>query len=268
MRRRLPVRLAAGAARLWPVPVAVVLWEVAARRAQAVYFPPPSQIAARLHEMWFSGPAGRLFLTDDALVHVLPSLGRLLLGWALACAAGIAAGVALGRSATLSQYLGPLIHFGRTLPPPVLLPYFLLLFGVGTPTQLAAIVFGVVWPVLVNSIEGARHIDRQYLETAQAFGISRRQRLTRIILPGAMPKIFAGLRLSVALALIMMVVSELLGGTEGVGYRLLIAQGEVDIPTMWSATLLLGLLGIAFNAAFLAVERRVLRWHRAARAEA
>jgi ABC-type nitrate/sulfonate/bicarbonate transport system permease component len=260
-------RVAVRAGRLWPVPVALIVWEVTTRQAEAVYFPPPSRIVLRLHEIWFSGPAGRLFLTDDAVAHVLPSLGRLLFGWALACVIGIAAGVALGRVATLSEYLNPLIHFGRSLPPPVLLPYFLLLLGVGTPTQLAGIVFGVVWPVLINSMDGARHIDRHYLDTARVFGFSRRERLTRVILPGAAPKIFAGLRLSVALALIMMIISELLGSTEGVGYRLLIAQSEVDIPTMWSAILLLGTLGIAFNAAFLAVERRVLRWHHAARAE-
>ncbi|MCG5219077.1 ABC transporter permease subunit [Streptosporangium soli] len=250
--------------RLWIVPVALAVWELAAREARAVYFPPPSGIALHVYELWFSGPPARLFLTDDAVAHILPSLGRLLLGWSAACLLGVVAGVALGRSARLSQYLSPLIHFARSLPPPVLLPVFLVLVGVGTPLQLAGIVFGVVWPVLINSIDGARYIDRQYLDTAQVFGLSRRERLTRVILPAAAPKIFAGLRLSVALALIMMIISELLGSTEGVGYRLLIAQSQLDILTMWAATLLLGVLGILFNAAFLAVERRVLGWHRAA----
>jgi ABC-type nitrate/sulfonate/bicarbonate transport system permease component len=252
--------------RLWLVPVALLVWEFAALRAQAVYFPPPSRIVTRLHEMWFSGPPTRLFLTDDATRHLVPSLGRLLLGWALACLLGVAAGVALGRSPRLRAYADPLIHFSRSVPPPALLPIFLVLFGVGTPMNLAAIVFGVLWPVLINTIDGARYIDPTYLDTARVFGLTRGQRLARVILPAAAPQIFAGLRLSVALALIMMIVSELIGSTEGIGYRMLVAQSEVDIPSMWAGTMLLGVLGIVLNTTFLWFERRALAWHHGTRA--
>ncbi|WP_433253438.1 ABC transporter permease [Streptosporangium sp. CA-135522] len=248
-------------ARWWIVPATLAAWELLTRRAQAVYFPPPTVIVTRLHEMWFSGPATRLFLTDDALGNVLPSLGRLLLGWSVACLAGIVAGVTVGRSTRLSDYAGPLIQLGRSIPPPALLPIFLLLFGVGSPMQVAAIVFGVTWPVLINSVDGARYVDRGYLETAQVFGVNRVRRLLLVILPAAAPKIFAGLRLSVSLALIMMIVSELVGSTEGIGYRMLVAQSELDIPSMWSAITLIGLLGFVLNTAFLRVERRVLAWH-------
>lgn len=137
--------------------------------------------------------------------------------------------------------------------------------GVGTPLQLTAIVFGVSWPVLLNALDGARHVDRRYLEAAQVFGVSRMERLTRVILPAASPKIFAGLRISVALALIMMIVSEYVGSTEGVGYRMLIAQSQVDVLSMWTAIVLLGLLGLVLNTAFLRFERRMLVWHRGAR---
>ncbi|MFI6881786.1 ABC transporter permease [Streptosporangium canum] len=248
-------------ARWWSVPVALAGWELLTRWARAVYFPPPSVIAARLHEMWFSGPATRLFLTDDALGDVLPSLGRLLLGWSTACLVGVVAGVAVGRSARLSEYAGPLIQLGRSIPPPTLLPIFLLLFGVGTPMQVAAVVFGVTWPVLINSADGARYVDRGYLEAAQVFGVNRGRRLLLVVLPAAAPKIFAGLRLSVSLALIMMIVSELVGSTEGIGYRMLVAQSELDIPSMWAAITLIGLLGYGLNTVFLRVERRVLAWH-------
>ncbi|MFC0865818.1 ABC transporter permease [Sphaerimonospora cavernae] len=257
------MRLLRGLARLWVVPVALAAWEVLTRLAQAPYFPPPSTIAARSHELWFSGPATRLFLSDEAVRHLLPSLWRLAVGWAGACLAGVLVGIAVGRSRRLAEYVNPLIHFGRSIPPPTLLPIFLVLFGVGTPTQLAAIVFGVLWPVLLNSVDGARDVDRQYLETAEVFHLSRGQRLWRIILPAAAPKVFAGLRLSVSLALVMMIISELVGSTEGIGYRML--QDALDIPAMWTAIVLIGVLGFVLNAAFVRAERWILAWHYSAR---
>jgi ABC-type nitrate/sulfonate/bicarbonate transport system permease component len=249
----------------WLLPVAAVLWEVATRQAQAVYFPPPSAIVARLHEMWFSGPPWRGFLTDEAFADLLPSLGRLAAGWAVASAVGVVAGLAIGRLSWLSAVVEPLLHFGRSVPPPTLLGVFLVFFKIGTPLQLAAIVYGVIWPVLINSADGARHVDRQYIETGQVYRLGRRDRLLRVILPAAAPKIFAGLRLSVSLALIMMVISELVASTEGIGHRMLEAQSEFDIPAMWAGIVLLGVLGILLNAAFIGVERSLLGWHRASR---
>ncbi|MFI6319591.1 ABC transporter permease [Nonomuraea sp. NPDC050556] len=244
--------------------LAIAGWQIASTSARAVYFPPPSVIVGRMHEMWFAGPLSQVFLTDEALRDLIPSLARLGAGWAVAVSAGIALGVALGRSATLSALVDPLVHFGRSVPPAALLPVFLLFFQVGTPMQLAAIVYGVVWPVLINAIDGARYVDVQYLETGRVFQLGAAQRLTRIILPAAAPKIFAGLRLSVSLALIMMVISELYASSEGIGHRMREAEGSFDIPAMWAGIVLLGLLGVLLNAVFLAVERRTLRWHRTA----
>lgn len=249
----------------WMPPLAVLAWEFVTRSVQATYFPPPSQIVVRLHEMWFSGPVARAFLTDEAFADVLPSLARLFAGWAMACVAGVLIGVALGRSSWLSGLVEPLLHFGRSVPPAALLPVFLVLFKIGTPMELASIVYGVIWPVLINSMDGARHVDRQYIETGTVYQLSAWHRLTRVILPAAAPKIFAGLRLSVSLALIMMIISELVGSSEGIGHRMLEAQSQFDIPAMWAGIVLLGLLGIVLNAAFLGVERAMLGWHTRAR---
>ncbi|MET9344849.1 ABC transporter permease subunit [Nonomuraea sp. NPDC003804] len=242
----------------WLLPVAAVAWETATRAIGAVYFPPPSTILARMHEMWFAGPPAHLFLTEEAGGDLLPSLARLAAGWAVAAAAGVALGLVLGRSRWLAALVEPLIHFGRSVPPAALLPVFLVFFRVGTPIQLAAIVYGVLWPVLINSMDGARYANRQYLDTAQVFGLRR----WPIVLAAAGPKIFAGLRLSVALALIMMVISELYASSEGIGHRMREAEGSFDIPAMWAGIVLLGVLGVVLNGVFLAVERRALRWHR------
>ncbi|WP_433443413.1 ABC transporter permease [Nonomuraea sp. CA-141351] len=245
--------------RLWLVPVVLIGWELLARSVGNPYLPAPTVIVTRTYDMWFSGP---YVLTEEAVDNFVPSLVRVAGAWCVAVIVGVSLGVALGRSAGLADYVEPLIEFGRAVPPPAMLPVFLVLFQMGTQVQVATIVFGIVWPILLNSIDGARNLDNLQIETAVVFGVSARLRLTRIILPGASPKIFAGLRLSVSLALILMVISELKGSTEGIGYLLNLAGNNADMPAIWACVLVLGVLGFTFNSLFLMVERRVLSWHR------
>ncbi|TYB67262.1 ABC transporter permease [Nonomuraea sp. PA05] len=246
------------------IPVVLVVWELAARAIGDTDFPPPTTIVVRMYELWFSGPVSTVFLTDDAIDNILPSLGRMFGGWVLAAAIGIVAGMLLGRSRAATDYVDPLIEFGRAIPPPLLLPALIVIFQDSLATQLATITFGVVWPVLLNSIDGARAVDRTYTETATVFNLSRAQRLRVVVLPAASPKIFAGLRLSLSLALILMVISELIGGSDGIGYQLLQAQRSFDGAGVWAAIALLGILGYLVNSLFVLAERRVLVWHRQA----
>jgi ABC-type nitrate/sulfonate/bicarbonate transport system permease component len=235
-------------------------WQAVTSAVRDPYFPTPVAILEKMHELWFSGPASHLFLTGNATGNILPSLGRLLAGWAIGGAIGVVVGLVLGRSRTALDYVDPLINFGRALPAPALLPLFLVLFKIGTPVQLATIVFGVVWPVLLNTIHGAQSVDPLQVETAQAFGTPRVRRLYAVTLPAALPKIFAGLRISLALSLVLMVISELVGATNGIGRQFLEASHSFDLPATWAWIVLLGILGNLLNWAFLAVERRALSW--------
>jgi ABC-type nitrate/sulfonate/bicarbonate transport system permease component len=241
---------------------AVAAWQLATDMAGSPYFLPPSAIGPAMYHQWFSGPAGHGWLTSDATANLLPSVGRMLAGWVIAAAAGIVLGLAIGRLPLLADLVEPVVHFARAVPPPVLVPVFLFAFNIGTPMELAAIIFGVIWPVLVNSIDGARHVHPGHLETARAFRIPPVTRLVRIIAPSAAPQILAGLRLSLALALVMMIVSEFVGSTNGIGREMLQDQSLFDVPGMWGVIVLLGLLGLLLNAAFGLVERRVLAWQR------
>jgi ABC-type nitrate/sulfonate/bicarbonate transport system permease component len=254
--------------RLLVAAAAVTGWQLGTKAASDPYFLPPAQIASGMYHRWLDGPASHLWLTADATANLLPSLGRMLGGWAIAAAAGIALGVAIGRLPLLADLAEPLVHFGRAVPPPALVPVFLFVFKIGTPMEVAAIAFGVIWPVLVNSIDGARHVDAGYAETARAFRLSPAQRLRRVILPGAAPKICAGLRLSLALALVMMIISEFAGSTDGIGNEMLTAQSTFDIPLMWQVIVLLGVLGIVLNALFALAERHILAWQRLPQAAA
>ncbi|MFD0854496.1 ABC transporter permease, partial [Actinomadura adrarensis] len=197
---------------------------------------------------------------------ILPSLGRLALGLGLSAVAGIALGIVLGRSERAMAYLNPVLQFARVIPPPTMVPVFAVLFAFGTQMQVASIVFSAVWPILLNTADGAHSVDPLQEDTARVFRLSRVERLRYLIVPSALVKIFAGLRLALSLSLILMVFSELLPGTSnGLGYQLTNAQSQSDVPTVWSVIVLLGMLGYVLNTILLAVERRVLVSHRGER---
>jgi ABC-type nitrate/sulfonate/bicarbonate transport system permease component len=243
----------------------VAAWEAGTRAARSPDFPTPSAIVARMYRLWFSGPASDAFLTSAARENIVPSLARMAVGLAASIVVGVGLGLALGRSERVFAYLDPMFQFARVIPPPTLVPVFIALFSLGTQMQVASIIFSAVWPILLNTTDGARSVDELQMATARAFRLSAAERLTKIIFPSVLPKIFAGLRLSLSLSLILMVFSELLPGTaNGIGFELVDAQSRSDLTTMWSAIVLLGILGYALNAILLMVERRTLAWHRTA----
>ena len=179
--------------------------------------------------------------------------------------AGVALGLAIGRSRWAYDVLNPVLQFMRAIPPPMLVPVFIVVFSLGPQMQIASIVFSVLWPVLLNAAAGARAVEGLQMDTAQVFRLTALQRLRFIVVPSALPKIFAGLRLALSLSLILMVFSELQpGAADGIGFQLQEATTRFDYETVWAAIVLLGLLGYLLNVALLAVERRVLAWHRSA----
>ncbi|MEW1654023.1 ABC transporter permease [Streptomyces sp. NPDC093707] len=254
------VRPALGHLLRWPVlALAVGAWELAARTRGSIFFPPPSRIARHAYDLWFSGPVSHLFLTDTAFDTIGPSLGRMAAGFALAAVAGITLGTAIGRSRRAYALCDSVLQFARAVPPPALVPVFVVLLDFGTPMQIASIVFSAVWPLLLNTAEGARNTDPLRLEVAAVLRLTPAERLRYVILPSALPRIFAGLRLSLSLALILMVFSELLPGTEnGIGFLLTDAQSRSDLLTVWAVLALLGTLGHLLNTGLLAIERRLL----------
>ncbi|MFJ3668946.1 ABC transporter permease [Streptomyces sp. NPDC090106] len=239
--------------------VAVAGWELAARAHGSVYFPPPGRIAEHMYRLWFSGPVRHAFLTGAAVDDILPSLARMATGFALAAVAGIALGLAIGRSRRAHALCDPVLQFARAVPPPALVPVFVVLFDFGTPMQIASIAFSAVWPVLINTAEGARATDPLRLDVAAVLRLNPLERLGLLVLPSALPRIFAGLRLSLSLSLVLMVFSELLPGTaDGIGFTLTDAQSRSDLLTVWAALVLLGALGHLLNTGLLAVEKRLV----------
>jgi ABC-type nitrate/sulfonate/bicarbonate transport system permease component len=252
------VRAGGVALRMSALVALAVAWQLLAWLADdPVSWPAFSAVVGRLWEAWVTDPAA----WTDAIA---PSLARLIAGWGGAVVVGISLGTVVGLSSTVRDYLGPTIQFLRAIPPPALLPLFIVLLGIGDGMKAAIIGFGAVWPILLNTADGVASVEPLQRDTARAYRIGFRDELLRIVLPAAAPKIFAGLRISLSIAVILMVISEMVATVDGVGFALVQAQRSFRTLDVWAAILVLGIIGVALNAALAAVEGRALRWHRGA----
>ena len=232
--------------------VLLALWWVLSANSTDFFFPPLSKILAALKDEWF-GP--RL------LADVVPSILRLLAGYAVAVVVAVALGVLIGTSRTVRGILEPVLEFFRAIPPPVLVPIFILLLGIGDGMKIIVIAFGCMWPILLNTVEGVRAVDSVLSDTARTYGITGAARLRRLVLPSASPQIYAGLRQGLSVAIILMVISELFAASNGLGFAVVQAQRSFAIPETWAGMLMLGLLGFLLAVLFRIVENRQLAWY-------
>ncbi len=201
------------------------------------------------------------FVQSAYAMQLVVTVQRMLLGLALACVAGVLIGVLIGWSEWLASRLDLTLTLVRYLPPAVMVPVVLLFFGKSDATVLSVIVFGAFWPVLLNTIDGVRGADPLLVEVARIYRFRPLDIAWKIILPMALPQIVVGMRLAVSVSLLATVVGEMLGGTDGLGYLILIAQRTFEYRDMYSGILVLGILGIVANGLFRLLERHVLHWH-------
>jgi ABC-type nitrate/sulfonate/bicarbonate transport system permease component len=241
------------------VPLAILAaWQVWTSTSASPYFPKLSTILVEFRDMW---------LFDDFRTHVVPSLVRILAGFGIAVVAGVAIGIPLGLSRWARSWCMPHVEWWRAMPPPALLPIsIILLHSIGDDQKIAFIAFFCLFPILLNTMDGVRGIDPTLIDTARSFNVPRSERIRRLVLPAALPQISAGMRTSLSLAVIIMVVAEYFSSTSGVGYVLLISKNTFQMAPMWAAILLIGILGYLLNVLFLLAERRILAWHRGWRA--
>jgi ABC-type nitrate/sulfonate/bicarbonate transport system permease component len=241
-----------------PIALVAILWAWTAQ-STTFYYPPLPDVLEKFRDTWVFERFGS---------DVWPSLRRMAIGYGVAVVIAVLLGTALGSSRWLRRACSPIVEFLRSIPPPALLPFAIVVIGVGDDMKVFIIAFVCLWPVLLNTIDGIQGIDPTLREIARVYGVSGRDRLLRMTLPAASPQIFAGMRLSLSLAVILMVISEMVASTNGIGFFVLQSQRSFAIPEMWSGILLLGILGYVLNLVFVIIERRVLAWHRGARASA
>src|SRR5690606_1607110 len=197
----------------------------------------------------------------DLADHVLPSLGRVVAGFGVTALVGIGFGLLLGTFHGIEPWVRPVIEFLRAVPPPLIVPVAMMIMGLSGNVVITVIVFGTLWPVLINTLDGASRVEPLYLDTARVFRSPRWVVLRSVVLPASLPTIMAGLRTALSISLIMLVLGEMLASSTGIGYLILTSQQTFDVPATYGGVLLLGLLGWTFDTLFVVIERRVLRWN-------
>ncbi|MFC8660652.1 ABC transporter permease [Streptomyces sp. NPDC057199] len=230
----------------------VALWWVASDDNTDIYWPSLRTILTTFPDVW----TGERWRED-----VLPSVLRLSAGYTSAAVAGVALGTVIGSYRRVRAVCEPVLEFLRAVPPPVLVPVIMLFAGIGDTMKIAVIASGCVWPILLNTVEGVRAVDSVMSETARSYGITGVARLRHVVLRSASPQIFAGLRQALSIGIILMVISEMIAASNGLGFTIVQFQRGFAIPDMWTGILLLGLLGFVLSVLFRLVERRVLGWY-------
>jgi ABC-type nitrate/sulfonate/bicarbonate transport system ATPase subunit/ABC-type nitrate/sulfonate/bicarbonate transport system permease component len=232
----------------------LVLREIAAATGMmpAMSFPRMSAILAT----WWD-----LIVSGELLGELVPSLWRMFAGYFIGVALGVLVGLLMGYVRFFYTLLEPITEVLRPIPSPAYLPIVILFLGIDDEMKIFMIAFASFFPVLLNTYSGVRSVDPVQLQTARTFGVAGWKLLWQIVLPASSPYIFTGMRVSLAVALIVMVISEMVAASSGIGYFILSAQRGFKIREMFAGVLTLAALGYVLNRLFLAIENRVLAWH-------
>jgi len=245
-------RSGAGAAPLRgliPLVLLLALWQVAGS-ADALSFPRPDTWLTAIERM-----------NDEGVL--LPALRQtlwtFLLSLIVATIVGALAGMAIGSSRRLDRAVSPLLDFFRTLPPPAIVPVAVLLLGATLTMSITVVVLAIVWPILLNTVNAMRGIPAVRLEMSRTLGLSRFERLRKIVLPSLAPGIMLGVQISVSISLVVTLLVDILGAGEGAGQLLVIRQQTFDAPAVWGLLLIIGAFGYLINAAVGLIQQRLFR---------
>ena len=231
----------------------VALWQAAIMLGwlNPVFLPSPWSIALALRDLVVSGDLPR---------HLAASLSRIAAGWTVGTACGLAVGLAMGLF-SLARGVGlPVVSALFPIPKIALLPLFILWFGIGEPSKVAVIALGVFFPTVIATFSAVDGVPRGLIRMAQSFGVPFGAIVRKVVLPGALPGILAGFRISVSIALILVVAAEMIGAQEGIGAFVLSAGNLMQTDQLMAGVATLSLLGLAFGLLLSVVERWLLRW--------
>jgi ABC-type nitrate/sulfonate/bicarbonate transport system permease component len=174
----------------------------------------------------------------------------------------VGAGLCLGLWRWLHNAFEPLIELLRPMPSPATIPIAILFLGIGDEMKVAVTAYACAWPILLNTIDGVRSVDRILFATAATFRLSPWARFWKVVLPAAAPQIVTGLRVSLAIALILVTTAEMVVSNDGLGYYVLDSQRTFRMPQMYAAVVALGVIGYALNRVFLAIDAWAMAWHK------
>jgi NitT/TauT family transport system permease protein len=249
----------------------IAAWEVACRalHVRPGVLPPPTQV---VHKLWeyllpvqpFDGSTSRLaWLVSGELPHdAAATLGRVSVGFAIGAGLALPLGLWMGARETAYQLWNPLVQLVRPIPPIAFIPLAILWFGLGNPPAYFLIALGAFFPVLINTIAGVRGVDSIFVRAALNLGAAPLTLFRRVLLPGAMPSILAGLRVGVGVAFIVVIVAEMIAVNSGLGYRILEAREYFWSDKIIAGMISIGLIGLAIDTGMSRLNAHLLRWHR------
>jgi NitT/TauT family transport system permease protein len=235
--------------------VALVIWEAAARSGlwSRLLFPSLVSIAYEL---------GQFLVTPERLHEAWVSLYRALGGFALAALAGVLIGIPMGRSRLVAGLLDPLFSGTYAVPKLALFPIFVFVFGIGSLSKVALVFLECLYPIVIMSYQGARSVNRVLLWSAQNMGASRRQALRRVVIPAAAPYVFAGFRVAVPVAMIVVVITEMVSSADGLGYLVIYSLSSLRTDRMLAVVVVIALLGYLLDRAVVLARDRLVYWER------
>jgi NitT/TauT family transport system permease protein len=231
----------------------LLFWEATSRAAPKLqlYVPAISQILWALGQLLLSGAIAR---------HLGVTLARFLEGYLLAATMAVSLGIVLGYFRSLHSWLEMLIEFLRPMPSVAIIPVAILILGIGDSMIVAVTVYASMWPILINTIDGVRHIESTLIDTGRTFGLSGRRILWQIILPGASSYIVTGLRIGLSIALILVTTAEMIVGSKGLGFFILDEERSMNSGNMYAGIILVAVVGYALNRGFLTLEAKAMKW--------
>jgi ABC-type nitrate/sulfonate/bicarbonate transport system permease component len=231
----------------------LALWWIATARGwiSPLALPRPGEVMASFVDLARSGELWR---------HLAASLQRLIVGWSMGAAAGVAIGFAIGLFSLARSTALPLVSALFPIPKIAMLPLFIIWFGIGEASKYATIAFGVFSPMAIAAFGGVDNVDRTLIRMAQSFGVPARQIVMKIVLPGAMPALLSGVRISASIGIILLTAAEMIGAQHGVGALVLSAGNLMQTDKLIAGVLLLSGLGLTVAQAILFAERRLLKW--------
>jgi ABC-type nitrate/sulfonate/bicarbonate transport system permease component len=233
----------------------LVAWEVIARTGNLspIIFPSLVSVAREL---------GWLLLRVEALGEAWHSLYRALAGFALAAAAGVLIGVAMGRSPLLAAIVDPLLAGTYPIPKIALLPIFIFAFGIGSLSKVLLVFLECLYPIVINAYAGSRSIDRVLVWSALNMGASRGQVLRRIVVPATAPYIFAGLRVALPIAMIVVIITEMISSADGLGYLVIYSLASLKTDRMLAAVVVIATLGLGLDRLLVLLRDRLVFWEK------
>jgi len=239
--------------RLLAVFLFLLLWEVISRLklVNSIFLPPFTKVLEALYKLALSG---------ELVKHLSVSLWRSLMGFTLGLGFAIPFGLAIGWFRKFERFIDPLIQLFRNLPVLALLPVFVMIFGIGEISKIAVIFWGVLWSVLLNTIAGVKSVEPQLIKAARSMGTPGVVLFIRVILPGALPSIFTGIRISATTSILILIAAEMIGASRGLGYALYFYQANFKTPEMYSIIVIMALLGLSINYLLINIEATAFRW--------